>query len=103
MSVGELDRHVMFFPPEGRWYWVVVKSEERLAEERLAREVEAVKVNRSERRAHVRPAPVAGIPSLGSRIEDVNRAFMRRRLRETQGELFGFAPKDEVRPDGARR
>jgi hypothetical protein len=100
-----LDMHVMFFPkdcPTG-YEWRVIKSEERLSEERLAREVEAVKMNRSDRRAHVGPHPVVREPGLGPMIEALNRGLQRRQLRETQGELFGLVPKDDLRPDGKRR
>lgn len=123
-----LDLHYIWFPPEGPWVWRVIKSEDRLAEERLAREVEAVKkqrvkwetpeaqalsdkldrfamkVNRSERRAATSPAPLLPVEHLvrmTGQIAD-RQLELRRRPREAQVELFGFVAPD-VGVDGKRR
>jgi len=95
----ELDRHFLWFPPEGSPVWRVVKSEEWLAEEWLARKVE--NVNRSESRARTAPAPVCREPervsdwSLGKRVAAVNR-----RLKQRQLSLL--PPDPDVGVDGKR-
>jgi hypothetical protein len=61
----ELDRHVLEFPKDGPPTWVVYKMSDNLAEERLAGEVIALRVNRSEKRAHVEPPPVVPDCSCG--------------------------------------
>jgi hypothetical protein len=96
-----LDRHVLTFPMGGPPVWVVIRSEEYLAEERLTREVQAMKENRSEKRAHVEPPPVCRQPG---RALDWNLGYkdkaVRRSLKERQAELFG--PADTVDERGKR-
>ena len=96
----ELDRHVLWFPPEVVPVWRVVKSEERLAEERLAGEVEAVKVNRSESRARTSPAPLVPVCDCGWPVPAKMVAADRRRRRAAQTSLF---PDPDVGPDGRKR
>ena len=95
----ELDRHVMFFPEEGAYVWRVVRSEEHLAEERLAEEVRAFKVNRSDRRAATSPAPL--VRPLAP-LRDLRKLTPgeRRRLKLGQQSLFGPGP--DVGVDGKR-
>jgi hypothetical protein len=98
-ALRDLDVHVLYFPVEGPPVWRVLKSEERLAEERFAKEVCELKVNRSEKRAHVGPGSVVDVPCAG-----VDRRAMTRSQRAAtlarQGSLF--AVKSDVDDKGRR-
>lgn len=92
----DLDRHVLFFPPEGLPVWRVVKSEGRLTDEHLARL--GGDVNRRDDRAAKSPAPLVRPPvSLGKLVSDRVARLERKRLQTSMW------PEPDVDVDGRKR
>jgi hypothetical protein len=91
----QLDRYVMTFPKDApRGYtWAVVKSEDRLADERLNMEVSALKVKRSEERARVTPPGVVLPEGLKRKLRSV-------RVKQRSKQQSLFVEESDVDKDG---